>query len=67
MSNHPMLDDEGCKNYKQKLDQLAIKISWLDFKLFLVMMYIFAHTMFFLVVAIHINELKQEAHKDKGI
>jgi hypothetical protein len=67
MSNHPIWDDEGCTNYKQKIDRLALKISWLDFKLFLVMIYIFAHTMMFFVVAMYINELEQEAHKDKGI
>ena len=67
MSNHPIWDDEGCKNYKQTIDRLALKISWLDFKLFLVMIYIFTHTMVFLVVAIYINELRHEAHKDKGI
>jgi hypothetical protein len=69
MLTQPMLDDEGYHEghgtHKKTIDELNLKISYLDFKLMVVMVYTLMNTISFFVAAVYINALRQEAQGKK--
>ena len=62
-----MLEDEGGKAYKKKLDDLNLKISFVDFKLMVVMFYTLMNAICLLVAAVQINTLRQDQGGHKPV
>ena len=62
-----MLEDEWDKAYKKKLDDLNLKISFVDFKLMVVMFYTLMNAICLLVAAVYINALRQDQGGHKPV